>query len=71
MEVNNYDRDSQQEYIEMGPKMPLDQPDEEYEYMKMLKPAENQGNGKLDIEWLHHRTSGFPFRNRFHSTVFC
>lgn len=50
MEVNNYDRDSQQEYIEMGPKMPLDQPDEEYEYMKMLKPAENQGNGKLDIE---------------------
>ena len=70
MEVNNYGKDNHQDYIEMGPKMSLDQFDEEYEYMKMTRPAENQGDGKLDIEWLHHRTSGAPFRNRFRSTVF-
>ena len=50
MEVNsNYDQDNQQNYIEMGPKMPLDQPDEEYDYVKMSGPG-NQENGKLDTE---------------------
>lgn len=55
MEVNNnYDQDNQENYIEMDPKMPLDQPDEEYDYVRMSRP-ENQENGKLDIEWLQHR----------------
>jgi len=50
MEVNNnYDQDNQENYIEMDPKMPLDQPDEEYDYVRMSRP-ENQENGKLDIQ---------------------
>ena len=49
MEGNDYDKDNQQNYIEMGPEMPLDQPDEECEYMEM-SGLENQGHGKLDIE---------------------
>ena len=68
MEVNSYDEnDNQQNYIQMGPKMPLDHPDEEL-YMEMLG-RENQEKGTLDIEWLHHSTSGSPLRNRFSSTV--
>lgn len=46
MEVNNnYDQDNQENYIEMDPKMPLDQPDEEYDYVRMSRP-ENQENEK-------------------------
>ena len=44
---NNYDQDNAENYIEMGPKMPLDQPDEEY--VKMSSPG-SQESGKLDIE---------------------
>lgn len=51
MEVNSkYDQDNQTGYIEMGPKLPLEQPDEEY--VKMSRPG-NQESRKLDIKWLN------------------
>lgn len=37
----------------MGPKMSLDQPDAEYDYVKMSFPVKHE-NGKLDIKCLHH-----------------
>lgn len=46
MEGNDYDKDNQQNYIEMGPEMPLDQPDEECEYMEM-SGLEHQGHEEM------------------------